>query len=395
MFNTLSDFNPQSKRIFVRGDLNVPMVDGVVSDMTRLERLAPTIKALTDKGGRVIVLSHFGRPKGQRNAEMSLKPVAGALAKVLNIDVAFANDCIGTEAKMVIDALQDGQVCVLENVRFHAGEEKNDMDFAKALCENGDAYVNDAFSVSHRAHATTHALATILPAYAGLNMQAELDALTSALAYPIRPVMAIVGGSKVSTKLDVLTNLVDKVDKLIIGGGMANTFLYAKGVNIGASLCEKELADTARAIMDNAEKSGCEIIFPSDVTVASGINDGDNALQKSANTVTDNEMILDIGDVATTQAIAKLKECKTLIWNGPVGAFEFEPFEKGTLSLAHAVAEQVQLGCLVAVGGGGDTVASLDMAGVKEKLTFVSTAGGAFLEWMEGKVLPGVEVLKK
>ena len=395
MFNTLADFNPQSKRIFVRGDLNVPMANGMVSDKTRLERLAPTIKALTQKGGRVIVLSHFGRPKGQRNMEMTLKPVADALGIVLGCDVAFANDCIGNEAGAVIDSMLDGDVCVLENVRFHAGEENNNMDFAKALCENGDVYVNDAFSVSHRAHATTQAMATILPAYAGLNMQAELDALTSALANPVRPVMAIVGGSKVSTKLDVLKNLVGKVDKLIIGGAMANTFMYAKGIDIGASLCETDLSETAKTIMKNAEKSGCEIIFPVDVSVASSINDGANAVQKPANDVSADDMILDIGTTAIVDAIVQVKGSKTLLWNGPVGAFEFPPFEKGTLSIAKAVAEQVQAGNLIAVGGGGDTVAALDMAGVKEKLTFVSTAGGAFLEWMEGKDLPGVTALKK
>lgn len=394
MFNTLSDFNPQSKRVFVRGDLNVPMADGKVSDTTRLERLAPTIKALTEKGGRVIVLSHFGRPKGIKNPEMTLKPVADALGEVLGSPVVFASDCIGENAKSVIDSLSDGDVCVLENVRFYAGEEQNDINFAKAIAENGDVYVNDAFSVSHRAHATTQGIATILPAYAGLNMQAELDALTSALSEPECPVMAIVGGSKVSTKLDVLTNLVSKVDKLIIGGGMANTFLYARGVNVGASLCEKELVTTAKNIMDMAEKEDCEIIFPTDVMVAGDIKDGMNAVEKNVNSVSGDEMILDIGSQSTAEIVSKLQGCRTLIWNGPVGAFEFSPFEKGTLTIAQAVAEQVQAGKLIAVGGGGDTVASLDMAGVKEKLTFVSTAGGAFLEWMEGKELPGIEILK-
>jgi len=394
-FKTLDQAEVFGKRVLVRADLNVPMKDGRVTDATRIERLAPTIKDLIAKKAKVIVISHFDRPKGKRVPEMSLRPIAPVLAKVIGANVAFADDCIGPEAKKIVDSLQPGEVALLENLRYHNGEEANDASFVKEIAALGDVYVNDAFSAAHRAHASTEGLAHVLPAYAGRQMQAELEALTLALEHPKKPVMAIVGGAKISTKLDVLNHLVEKVDMLVIGGGMANTFLNAQGVNIGKSLCERDLAETARAILAKAKTSGCEVILPTDAVVADGLKEGVATAVVDINAVPADKMILDIGPVSAAALEAKLSACKTLLWNGPLGAFEIKPFDAGTNIIAVAAAVLTQNKVLVSVAGGGDTVAALNAAGVAEKLTYVSTAGGAFLEWMEGKELPGVKALGK
>ncbi len=395
MFNTIESLTAKSKLVILRGDLNVPITDGKISDVTRLERLKPTIELLSSKGAKVVVVSHFGRPKGKKNIEMTLKPIAESLSVVLNKDVLFVDDCIGESVSSALSNLQDGDVAVLENLRFYKGEEENDKEFAKQLANGFDIYVNDAFSVSHRSHASTDGIADLLPAYAGLNMQAELEALSSSLEKPKTPVIAIVGGSKVSTKLDVLNNLVKKVDKIVIGGGMANTFLYGQGINIGKSLCEKDLSETVKQIIASAELNDCEIILPSDAMVSDDINNGKNAVEKNISEISENDMILDIGNKSTNDIIKKIKDCKTLIWNGPVGAFEFSPFEQGTKKIAETVAKLTKSGDLVSVAGGGDTVSALAMANAKDDLSYVSTAGGAFLEWMEGKELPGVKKLIK
>ncbi len=394
-FKTLDQADVSGKRVLVRADLNVPMKDGRVTDPTRIERLAPTIKDLIAKKAKVIVISHFDRPKGKRVPEMSLRPIAPVLAKVIGANVAFADDCIGPEAKKIVDSLQPGEVALLENLRYHNGEEANEASFVKEIAALGDVYVNDAFSAAHRAHASTEGLAHVLPAYAGRQMQAELEALTLALEHPKKPVMAIVGGAKISTKLDVLNHLVEKVDMLVIGGGMANTFLNAQGVNIGKSLCEHDLAETARAILAKAKTSGCEVILPTDAVVADGLKEGVATAVVDINAVPADKMILDIGPVSAAALEAKLGTCKTLLWNGPLGAFEIKPFDAGTNIIAVAAAVLTQKKVLVSVAGGGDTVAALNAAGVAEKLTYVSTAGGAFLEWMEGKELPGVKALGK
>jgi phosphoglycerate kinase len=394
-FKTLDQAEVFGKRVLVRADLNVPMKDGRVTDATRIERLAPTIKDLIAKKAKVIVISHFDRPKGKRVPEMSLRPIAPVLAKVIGANVAFADDCIGPEAKKIVDSLQPGEVALLENLRYRNGEEANDASFVKEIAALGDVYVNDAFSAAHRAHASTEGLAHVLPAYAGRQMQAELEALTLALEHPKKPVMAIVGGAKISTKLDVLNHLVEKVDMLVIGGGMANTFLNAQGVNIGKSLCERDLAETARAILAKAKTSGCEVILPTDAVVADGLKEGVATAVVDINAVPADKMILDIGPVSAAALEAKLSACKTLLWNGPLGAFEIKPFDAGTNIIAVAAAVLTQNKVLVSVAGGGDTVAALNAAGVAEKLTYVSTAGGAFLEWMEGKELPGVKALGK
>ena len=394
-FKTLDQADVSGKRVLVRADLNVPMKDGRVTDATRIERLAPTIKDLIAKKAKVIVISHFDRPKGKRVPEMSLRPIAPVLAKVIGANVAFANDCIGPEAKKIVDSLQPGEVALLENLRYHSGEEANEASFVKEIAALGDVYVNDAFSAAHRAHASTEGLAHVLPAYAGRQMQAELEALTLALEHPKKPVMAIVGGAKISTKLDVLNHLVEKVDMLVIGGGMANTFLNAQGVNIGKSLCEHDLAETARAILAKAKTSGCEVILPTDAVVAEGLKEGVATAVIDINAVPADKMILDIGPVSAAALEAKLGTCKTLLWNGPLGAFEIKPFDAGTNIIALAAAVLTQKKVLVSVAGGGDTVAALNAAGVADKLTYVSTAGGAFLEWMEGKELPGVKALGK
>jgi phosphoglycerate kinase len=394
-FKTLDQADVSGKRVLVRADLNVPMKDGRVTDATRIERLAPTIKDLIAKKAKVIVISHFDRPKGKRVPEMSLRPIAPVLAKVIGANVAFADDCIGPESKKIVDSLQPGEVALLENLRYHSGEEANEASFVKEIAALGDVYVNDAFSAAHRAHASTEGLAHVLPAYAGRQMQAELEALTLALEHPKKPVMAIVGGAKISTKLDVLNHLVEKVDMLVIGGGMANTFLNAQGVNIGKSLCEHDLAETARAILAKAKTSGCEVILPTDAVVAEGLKEGVTTAVVDINAVPADKMILDIGPVSAAALEAKLGTCKTLLWNGPLGAFEIKPFDAGTNIIALAAAVLTQKKVLVSVAGGGDTVAALNAAGVADKLTYVSTAGGAFLEWMEGKELPGVKALGK
>jgi phosphoglycerate kinase len=392
-FKTLDQADVNGKRVLVRADLNVPVKEGRVTDATRIVRLVPTINDLAKRGAKVIVLSHFDRPKGKRVPEMSLKPIAVALAKEVGKDVAFADDCIGPDAEKVVNALQPGQIAVLENLRYHNGEEANDAGFIKSLAALGDIYVNDAFSAAHRAHASTEGLAHVLPAYAGRQMQAELEALGVALEQPKKPVMAIVGGSKISTKLDVLNNLVAKVDVLVIGGGMANTFLNAQGVDIGKSLCEKDLADTARAILEKAKAASCEVFLPSDAVVAGGLKEGVETETVAINAVPADKMILDVGPATTKALKDKLSSCKTLLWNGPLGAFEIKPFDIATFAIAHHAADLVKSGTLIAVAGGGDTVAALNGAGVGDKLTYVSTAGGAFLEWMEGKELPGVKAL--
>ena len=392
-FKSIAAADVAGKRVLLRADLNVPMKDGAVTDATRIERLVPTVKDLTSRGAKVVVLSHFDRPKGKRVPSMSLAPLAPVLGKLLGQSVAFADDCIGPAAKAVVDALKPGQVALLENLRYHAGEEANDADFIKDLAALGDLYVNDAFSAAHRAHASTEGLAHLLPAYAGLQMQAELEALTAALEHPKKPVMAIVGGAKISTKLDVLTHLTGKVDMLVIGGGMANTFLNAQGIDVGKSLCERDLADTAREILKNAAKNKCEILLPTDAVVADAFKAGAVSAVCDIKAVPADRMILDIGPASVNALEAKLGTCRTLLWNGPLGAFEIQPFDKATMAIAHKAAALTAAGQLISVAGGGDTVAALNAAGVADKLTYVSTAGGAFLEWMEGKELPGVKAL--
>ncbi len=394
-FKTLDQADVAGKRVLVRADLNVPTKDGVVTDATRIERFAPTVKDLIARGAKVIVISHFERPKGRRVPEMSLKPIAPALAKIIGQPVAFADDCIGPDAAAVVNKLNNGDVALLENLRFHKGEEDNDPAFVKELAALGDIYVNDAFSAAHRAHASTEGLAHVLPAYAGRQMQAELEALSAALENPKKPVAALVGGAKVSSKLDVLNHLIDRVDLLIIGGGMANAFLFAQGVEVGKSLCERDLADTARAIMAKAKAKGCEILLPVDATVADAFKEGAAATTVKIDAVPADKMILDIGPESAKRLEEKLDGCKTLLWNGPMGAFEVKPFDKGTVQAAQAAARLTQAGKLISVAGGGDTVAALNAAGVADKFTYVSTAGGAFLEWLEGKALPGVAALQK
>lgn len=395
-FKTLDDADLSGKRALVRVDFNVPMADGQVSDDTRLRAALPTIEKLRKGGAKTILLAHFDRPKGKRVPEMSLKPVVGPLSKLVGATVAFADDCVGDDAAKAVAAMKDGDVLLLENVRYHAGEEKNDADFARALAANGDLFVNDAFSAAHRAHASTEGLAHLLPAYAGEQMRRELEALDAALGNPQRPVLGIVGGAKVSTKLDLLNNLVGKLDYLAIGGGMANTFCYAQGAEIGGSLCEKEMADTAREILKKAEASGCKVLLPVDVVVAKDLapNAPNRTIELAAGVPAD-EKIFDIGPKALAQVLAAMDAAKTLIWNGPFGVFEVEPFDKATVESAKHAAALAKAGKLVAVAGGGDTVAALNAAGVSSDFTFVSTAGGAFLEWMEGKELPGVAALAR
>jgi phosphoglycerate kinase len=392
-FRTLDQANLRGKRVLLRVDLNVPMDDGKVSDLTRIERIAPTIAEIADKGGKVILLSHFGRPKA-RDPKESLRPIAGVLASVLKRPVGFADDCIGPAAEAAVGAMKSGDIVCLENTRFHKGEENNDPAFVAALAALGDIWVNDAFSTAHRAHASTEGLGHKLPAYAGRTMQAELDALARALEAPQRPVAAIVGGAKVSTKLDLLGNLVAKVDVLIIGGGMANTFLAAQGRAVGKSLCEHDLAETARQILGKAKLQNCEIVLPVDAVVAKEFKAHAPSRVAAVDAVAADEMILDIGPRTIEHVVSVLARVKTLVWNGPFGAFEMEPFDNGTIEVAEAAAELTAAGKLVSVAGGGDTVAALNAAGAGDRFTYVSTAGGAFLEWMEGKALPGVEALR-
>jgi phosphoglycerate kinase len=391
-FRTLDQADVKGKRVLVRVDLNVPMADGKVADDTRIRAVAPTIAEIADKGGRVILLAHFGRPKGGPEAAFSLRQVVGALVAVLDRPVAFVEDCIGPQAEAAVAAMKDGDVLLLENTRFHKAEEKNDPDFVAALAKLGDLYVNDAFSAAHRAHASTEGLAHKLPAYAGRSMQREIEAIESALANPKRPVVAVIGGAKVSSKIDVLENLVGKVDALVVGGGMANTFLLAKGIPVGKSLAEPDLVDTARKIMAAADKAGSVIVLPTDVVVAKEFKAGAEATVVSVDAVPADQMILDIGPKSVEAVNAWIDKAATLVWNGPLGAFEVPPFDKATMSAARHAASRK--GKVLSVAGGGETVSALHQAGAADGFSFVSTAGGAFLEWLEGKALPGVEVLR-
>ena len=392
-FRTLDQAEVSGKRVLVRVDLNVPMENGKVSDATRIERVAPTIIEIADRGGKVILLSHFGRPKG-RDPKQSLKPIAKEVARITKRPVAFAEDCVGAEAEKAIAAMQPGAIICLENTRFHPEEEKNDAAFVDRLAELGDIYVNDAFSAAHRAHASTDGLARKLPAYAGRTMQAELEALAQALDHPQRPLAAIVGGAKISTKLELLGNLIAKVDVLIIGGGMANTFLAAQGKAVGKSLAEHDLAATAREILAKAEAKNCEIVLPVDAVVAQKFAANAPSRVVDIDSVGADDMILDIGPRAIEHVCSVLARTNTLVWNGPFGAFELEPFDNATIEVAEAAAELTQAGKLVTIAGGGDTVAALNAAGVADRFSYISTAGGAFLEWLEGKALPGVDALR-
>jgi phosphoglycerate kinase len=393
-FKSLDRADVKGKRLLVRVDLNVPVENGVVTDATRIERVAPALTELADKGAKVILLSHFGRPKG-RDAKNSLKPVAAEVARIIKRPVKFVDDCIGEAAEKAVAAMKPGDIVCLENTRFHAGEEKNDPAFVEQLAKLGDAWVNDAFSAAHRAHASTEGLGHKLPAYAGRSMQAELDALGRALTHPERPVAAIVGGAKISTKLDLLHNLLQKVDVLIIGGAMANTFLLALGKKVGKSLAEPDLVDTAQKIIREAQAAHKELVLPVDATVAEKFEAHAPSRTALVPDVRETEMIFDIGPRSVEHVVSVLARSKTLVWNGPFGAFEMEPFDNGTVEVAEAAAELTQAGKLVTVAGGGDTVAALNAAGCADRFTYISTAGGAFLEWLEGKALPGVEVLKR
>jgi phosphoglycerate kinase len=393
MFRTLDDIDVRSKRVLVRVDLNVPVENGKVADTTRIERVAPTIREIADKGGKAILLSHFGRPKGP-DPTQSLKLVAPAIVAVLKRPIAFAEDCIGEKAAAAVNAMKPGDILCLENTRFHPGEERNDPDFVAQLAALGDIFVNDAFSAAHRAHASVEGLGRRLPSYAGRAMQDELEALTKVLQTPVRPLAAIVGGAKVSTKLDLLGSLLAKVDALIIGGGMANTFLAACGHSVGKSLCERNLLQTAHDIMDQAKSTGREIVLPVDAVVAREFAANAPSRVVAVDGVGDEEMILDIGPRSIEHVCSVLARVKTLVWNGPFGAFELEPFDIGTVEVAEAAAELTAAGKIVTVAGGGDTVAALNAAGTADRFSYVSTAGGAFLEWLEGKSLPGVEALR-
>jgi len=392
-FRTLDEADVRGKRVLVRVDLNVPMEAGKVSDDTRLRAAEPTIREISGKGGKVILLSHFGRPKG-RDEKQSLRQIIAALADTIGKPVSFAPDCIGADAEKAIAAMKTGDVLVLENTRFHPGEEKNAPEFVDALAKLGDIYVNDAFSVSHRAHASTEGIAHKLPSFAGRSLQAEIEALGSVLETPERPVATIVGGAKISTKLELLGNLLSKVDFLIIGGAMANTFLAAQGKNVGKSLSENDMLDTARKILADAKAKGSEIVLPVDAVVAQKFEAHAPSRVVSVDAVGANDMILDIGPKSVEHVIATLARSRTLVWNGPFGAFEMEPFDVGTIAVAEAAAELTAAGNLVSVAGGGDTVAALNQARAAARFTYVSTAGGAFLEWLEGKPLPGIEVLR-
>lgn len=392
-FQTLKDIDVKSKRVLLRADLNVPARRGKVTDTTRIDRLKPTIDYLRDAGAKILILSHFGRPEGEQNPEMSLAFLTATLEECWGGDIKFAPDCIGERASAVSDTLQDGEIVLLENLRFHKGEKKNDPDFIAALAALGDIYVNDAFSAAHRSHASTEGLAHVLPPAAGLLMEMELNALDAALENPQRPVVAITGGSKISTKLKVLNNLVEKVDFLVLGGAMANTFVHANGGDIGASLCEKDMAEEARAIMAHAAEKGCEIILPIDCVVARELKVNAEHEIVPANAVPDGYMAIDAGPKSIENVLEKTKGCKTLVWNGPLGVFEIKPFDAGTNALAEAVAQRTKNGALVSIAGGGDTIAALENADICCDLTYISTAGGAFLEWLQGGVLPGVAAL--
>ncbi|MEW5422429.1 phosphoglycerate kinase [Amorphus sp. 3PC139-8] len=392
---TLDDATVDGKRVLTRVDFNVPVKNGTVSDASRIEGAAATIKELADKGAKVILLAHFGRPKGKRVDAESLKPIVDTIARVLGKPVGFADDCIGEAAKAAIDNMVPGEILLLENTRFHAGEEANEPAFVEALAANGDVYVNDAFSAAHRAHASTEGLAHKLPAYAGRAMEAEIAALTKACEKPERPVVAIVGGAKVSTKIALLENLCEKMDAIVIGGAMANTFVAAHGGDVGKSLYEPEQADLARRIVLRGEETGCTIVLPKDATVAQALEEGAEAWNVGLDAMPEDAMILDIGPASTEIVNAEISTAKTLLWNGPLGAFEVSPFDRATLAVAEHVAKRTAAGKLTSVAGGGDTVAALHRAGVADQMSYVSMAGGAFLEWLEGKSLPGVQALKK
>lgn len=392
-FKTLRDYDLKGKRVLVRADLNVPAKDGKVTDTTRIDRLKPTIDYLTSKGAKIVLLSHFGRPKSSADTEFSQEFLAPVCAKSWGVNVAFAKDCIGDQAASAIAALNDGDIVLLENVRFHAGEEKNDAAFTAELAKLGDIYVNDAFSAAHRAHASTEGLAHLLPTAAGFLMEAELNALSDALESPQKPVMAIVGGSKISTKLSVLDNLVKKVDYLFLGGGMANTFFVARGIEVGKSLCERDMIDEAKKIMATAEKSGCEILLPIDRVCVTKFGENAPFEIRAAEDMPAEEEAVDVGPATIEMLEDTLSGCKTALWNGPMGVFEVKPFDKGTNELARTVATLTKSGSLVSVAGGGDTVSALENAGAADDFTYISSAGGAFLEWLEGKELPGVAAL--
>jgi phosphoglycerate kinase len=394
-FRTLDDIDPRGRTVLVRLDLNVPMQDGEVADATRIERSVPTVRELLDKGAKVVVLAHFGRPKGKREPAMSLKLLCGPLKAALGREVAFAEDCIGEAAERAVDALQSGEVVLLENLRFHAGEEKNDPAFADALASLGEIYVDDAFSAAHRAHASITGIALRLPAVAGRLMQAEVEALGRALEQPERPLAALVAGAKVSTKLELLGNLIEKVDLLVLGGGMANTFLFAQGVAVGRSLCEREMAETAREVMAKAEERGCRVVLPVDGRIAKEFKAGAPSEVVAIDRIPEDAMILDVGPRSVELIRGHVADSRTVIWNGPLGAFEIPPFDAGTSAVAKHVAELTAAGRLMSVAGGGDTLSALAQAGVVDRFSYVSTAGGAFLEWLEGKELPGVAVLRQ
>ncbi len=393
-YRTLDDLDVAGKRVLVRVDFNVPMKDGAVTDATRIDRALPTIQELSKKGAKVLLLSHYGRPKGNPDPAMSLAPAAKALSDKLGGPVEFAEDCIGDPVKKLAKNMLEGDVALLENTRFYAGEEKNDPDFAAALAEHGDVYVNDAFSAAHRAHASTEGIAHILPTAAGRAMERELDYLQAALGAPARPMMAVVGGAKVSSKIDLLLNLVGKANILVVGGGMANTFLFAKGFSVGKSLCEPDLAATAKEIMAQAQNAGCDLVLPVDVVVAKEFKEGADREVAAIDAVKADDMILDLGPDSVDHIVEKIEAAKTLVWNGPLGAFEIPPFDTATVEAARFAAKMVAENNLTAVAGGGDTVAALNHAQVADNFTYVSTAGGAFLEWLEGKTLPGVAALE-
>lgn len=394
-FQSMKDHNLNGKTVLLRADLNVPVQNKRVTDTTRIDRLQPTIDYLRGQNAKILIVSHFGRPDGEQNPSMSLAFLTPVLKERWNCEIKFAQDCIGEKAERLKSSLQPGDVGLLENVRFHKGEEKNDPEFTKKLAALGDIYVNDAFSAAHRAHASTEGLAHLLPHAAGLLMEEELNALNNALGQPQKPVAAIVGGSKISTKLGVLNNLIEKVDYLILGGGMANTFLFAKGADIGGSLCEENMKTEALAILEKAKTSGCEIILPVDFTVAAELSPGAQSQIVDAYKIPAGQMAIDIGPATIKNITDKIASCKTILWNGPMGVFEIKPFDTGTNALAAFVAKQTASGKTISVAGGGDTVSALENAGVYDKFTYVSTAGGAFLEWLEGKTLPGVKALEK
>jgi phosphoglycerate kinase len=391
-FKTIRDMDLNNKRVLMRADLNVPSQHGKVTDTARIDRLKPTIDHLRKSGARTLILSHFGRPDGERNPQMSLAFLLPALESSWGTKVKFAQDCIGDKAESLAASLQPGEIAILENVRFHKGEEANDPAFCKELAKNGDIYVNDAFSVSHRAHASTEGLAHLLPAAAGFLMEEELNALYSALERPKKPVAAIAGGSKISTKLKVLKNLVEKVDFLILGGGMANTFLHAQGADIGMSLCEKDMAAEAQRIMEHAAAKGCKILLPVDSVTVTSIQPGADHETHDSRKIPSDRMAIDVGPKTIQYILDETKNCKTLVWNGPMGVFEIKPFDEGTNALAVEAAKRTKSG-LISVAGGGDTVAALENAGAADDFTYISTAGGAFLEWLEGRTLPGVAAL--